>query len=108
MVFRPTSWEETMHRASLADATTTLNSLLDRVRRGETILILDGQAPVARLGPVGPGDASVDGGDWMATLFRDGVLAPARKPLSAGEIPRPVRATGGVSVVAALLADREE
>ena len=97
-----------MHRASLADATTTLNSLLDRVRRGETILILDGQAPVARLGPVGPGDASVDGGDWMATLFRDGVLAPARKPLSAGEIPRPVRATGGVSVVAALLADREE
>jgi len=97
-----------MHRASLADATTTLNSLLDRVRRGETILILDGQAPVARLGPVGPGDASVDGGDWMATLVRDGVLAPARKPLSAGEIPRPVRATGGVSVVAALLADREE
>ena len=45
-----------MHRASISDAKNNLSALIDRVRRGETVLICDRKRPVARLQPVGPTD----------------------------------------------------
>ena len=97
-----------MHRASVTEAKNNLSALLDRVRRGESVLILDRRRPVARLEPIGPGDTTGDAAECIRGLVRDGVLAPARKPLSARSLPRPVRPRSRVSIVDALRADREE
>jgi prevent-host-death family protein len=97
-----------MQRTSITEAKNNLSVLIDRVRRGETVLICDRNRPVARLQPVGPGDASGVDAPWLAGLVRDGVISPAGKPLSARSLPKPVRPTRPVSIVDALLADREE
>jgi prevent-host-death family protein len=96
-----------MHRTSITDAKNHLSALIDKVRQGETVLICDRNRPVARLQPVGPGDA-VGADAWLPGLVRDGLLAPARKPLSVRGLPKPVRPAKPVSIVAALQADREE
>lgn len=96
-----------MHRTSITDAKNHLSALIDRVRQGETVLICDRNRPVARLQPIGPGDA-VGADAWLPGLVRDGLLAPARKPLSVRSLPKPVKPAKPVSIVAALQADREE
>jgi prevent-host-death family protein len=96
-----------MQRTSITEAKNNLSGLIDRVRRGETVLICDRNRPVARLQPVGPGAASADD-DWLPGLIRDGLLAPARKPLSLRSLPKPVKPAKPASIVAALRADREE
>ena len=97
-----------MQRTSITDAKNNLSALIDRVRRGETVLICDRNRPVARLHPVGPGDASGPDAPWLAGLIRDGLLAPAAKPLSVQGLPKPVKPKRPVSIVDALRADREE
>jgi len=97
-----------MQRTSITDAKNNLSLLIDRVRRGETVLICDRNRPVARLQPVGPGDASGTQAPWLAGLVREGLLAPAARPLSLKSLPEPVKPTKPVSIVEALRADREE
>lgn len=97
-----------MQRASISDAKNNLSALIDRVRRGETVLICDRNRPVARLQPVEPGDGSETDSPWLAALVRDGLLAPAGKPLSVRSLPKPVKPARPVSIVDALHADREE
>ncbi|MEX0689022.1 MAG: type II toxin-antitoxin system prevent-host-death family antitoxin [Pirellulales bacterium] len=97
-----------MRRTSITDAKNNLSALIDRVRRGETVLICDRNRPVARLQPVGPGDDSGTEAPWLAGLVRDGVLTPAGKPLSVRSLPKPVKPMQPVSIVAALHTDREE
>lgn len=97
-----------MRRTSITDAKNNLSALLDRVRRGETVLICDRNRPVARLQPVGPGDGFGPESPWLAGLIRDGVVAPAGKPLSVRSLPEPVQPMRPVSIVDALHADREE
>lgn len=97
-----------MQRTSITDAKNNLSALLDRVRRGETVLICDRNRPVARLQPVGPGDAGGPDAPWLAGLVRDGLVAAAGKPLSAQRLPAPVKPARPVSIVDALRADREE
>lgn len=97
-----------MRRTSINDAKTNLNALIDRVRRGETVLICDRNRPVAQLQPVGPGDASGTDAPWLASLVRDGLVAPAAKPLTIRSLPKPVEPLRPVSIVDALQADREE
>lgn len=96
-----------MRRTSITDAKNNLSALIDHVRRGETVIICDRNRPVARLQPVGPGDAAADA-PWLASLVRDGVVAPAGKPLSIRSLPKPVKPARPVSIVDALRADREE
>ena len=96
-----------MLRTSITDAKNTLSALIDRVRRGETVLICDRNRPVARLLPVGPGDGSGPDAPWLAGLIRDGVVAPAGKPLSVRSLPKPVRPSRPASILDALRADRE-
>jgi prevent-host-death family protein len=68
-----------MKSASISEAKNRLSAYIDRVRRGETVLITDRGNPVARLAPLEPGsrpnrDARV------AQLARAGILRLAAKP----------------------------
>jgi prevent-host-death family protein len=97
-----------MQRTSITEAKNNLSALIDRVRRGETVLICDRNRPVARMLPVGPGDVSGADAPCLAGLVRDGLLEPARKPLTVRSLPKPVKPARPTSIVAALQADREE
>ncbi len=96
-----------MKRASVTEAKNQLSALLDRVRRGETILIEDRGVPVAQLQPVAAG-ADADQAR-VARLVRAGVLRPPQRPAADARLrgPRP-RLARGASGVAALLAEREQ
>ena len=95
-----------MRKASITETKNRLSALLEVVRRGETILIMDRDKAVARLEPVSAeSDPETEG--WVRELERSGLarrprLHPSKVKLS-GPIPR---ARG--SVVDALVADREE
>jgi prevent-host-death family protein len=86
----------------IAEAKNTLSALIDRVRRGESVLIADRGTPVARLEAV----RAWEGGaaSQLRELERLGVLRP---PASA-EAPMgpPPLASSGASALAALLGER--
>jgi prevent-host-death family protein len=94
-----------MKKASLTETKNSLSALIDQVRHGETVLILDRGRAVAKLISVldeGPSPAG-----RLERLERQGVVRRAgtampRKLLASP----PPRAKG--DLVAALLADREE
>jgi prevent-host-death family protein len=94
-------------KATISVARNTLSRLIDEVKRGETVLILDRNTPVARLEPInrdpGLGDALV------SDLVRRGVLAPPRKPLDARAFVnrRMPSLAPGASGVRTLLEERE-
>lgn len=96
-----------MKKASISVAKNTLSRLIDEVKRGETVLILDRETPVARLEPINrdPGLAL----QCIADLVKRGIVAPPRKPLDAAAFLR--RATAGAapgtSGVHVLLDERE-
>jgi prevent-host-death family protein len=97
-----------MKIASITETKNRLSALLDKVRHGETILIMDRDRPVARLEPVGA-DERVDPQGRLAQLERAGVIRrgsgkAARLILD----KRPPRIAGGASVLRALLAERAE
>ncbi|MBI3987957.1 MAG: type II toxin-antitoxin system Phd/YefM family antitoxin [Lentisphaerae bacterium] len=96
-----------MKTTTIRHAKTNLIALLATVRHGETILITDHHAPVARLEPVG--HATMKDSDHLIALEREGLLRRARKPLTKAwlKVARP-RTKDGASIVKALLADREE
>ncbi|MEZ5333411.1 MAG: type II toxin-antitoxin system prevent-host-death family antitoxin [Thermoanaerobaculia bacterium] len=97
-----------MKRATLTETKNQLSALVDRVRHGETILILDRGRPVARLESVLEGE---DAGDGRAErLERQGVIRRARKRHPARSVieQTPPKPTAGASAVEALLAERRE
>lgn len=96
-----------MKRASITEAKNNLSALVDSVKSGASVLIVDRGRPVARLEPVA---GARQGGDGrLAELVRSGLVRPAREPWSAavlsGTLPRAKR---GGSVLQALLAERRE
>jgi antitoxin (DNA-binding transcriptional repressor) of toxin-antitoxin stability system len=97
-----------MKRANISYTRNHLSELIDRVREGESILILDRQQPVARLEPPGNGLEPSDA-RGMDLVRRGLASAPRRKPDLKGldrlALPRPEK---GGDILAALLADREE
>ena len=96
-----------MKKASITETKNHLSALLDRVRRGETVLILDRGEPVARLEPVRPEDEDPEG--RLARLERQGIIKRARKTLPESfYATRPPRPRKGVSIVEALLEERRE
>ncbi len=96
-----------MKKTSITEAKNTFSALIDRVRRGETVLILDRNRPVARLEPVSSAGVGDESG-WLYGLVRDGLVVPAAKPLDRRRLPQPVKPTRPVNIVEALAADREE
>jgi len=95
-----------MHIASISEAKNTLSALLDRVRSGETVVIVDRGRPVARLEPALSSAEPHDG--RLARLERAGLVGRSSRatkiPLT-GKPPRP-RKVG--KALEALLQERGE
>jgi prevent-host-death family protein len=93
-----------MKKASITEAKNNLSALIDGVRSGSPVLIVDRGRPVARLEPVGP-LAPED--SRLAQLVRDGIVRPAKasfpKALLTAKPPRP---RSGTSATRALIDER--
>jgi prevent-host-death family protein len=98
-----------MKKASITEAKNNLSALIDGLKGGSPVLIVDRGRPVARLEPVmnGPRSARSEDDGRLTRLVRDGTVRPARtaipKALLASEPPRP---TSGASGVRTLVEDR--
>ena len=95
-----------MKKASITEAKTNLSALIDALKGGSSVLIVDRGRPVARLEPVTTG-SEPDHEGRLSRLIREGIVRPGRTPMSralfAEQPPRPRR---GVSTVARLIEER--
>jgi prevent-host-death family protein len=93
-----------MDTATITQAKNQLSALIDRVRRGNSVLILDRGVPVARLEPVTTGAAPAG---RLLRLERAGVLRPGSgaPPLELLRLAPPALAAGA-SALDALLDER--
>jgi prevent-host-death family protein len=95
-----------MKKASITEAKNNLSALIDSVKGGSPVLIVDRGRPVARLEAVN--QISSDD-DRLARLVREGVVRPAR-----GAAPKalfsskPPRGKKGASGLRALLNERRD
>ncbi|HEY2619870.1 MAG TPA: type II toxin-antitoxin system Phd/YefM family antitoxin [Acetobacteraceae bacterium] len=97
-----------MKIASITEAKNRLSALIDSLKAGSPVLIVDRGRPVARLEPVtGSAEDAQDG--RLSRLLRDGVVRPRR-----GDPPRalfsnpPPRVRAGASGVDALTRERRQ
>lgn len=93
-----------MRTATITEAKNGLSALIDHVRGGESVLILDRGVPVARLESA----VGSDGGGRLARLERSGTVRPAREPMTDVLYRDPPQTRTGTDAVAALIADRRE
>lgn len=96
-----------MKTATLTETKNNLSALIDQVRHGETILVLDRGRPVARIESAVTETGEAEG--RLTRLERAGVVRRATST-APQELLRqtPPSATAGASVLAALLGEREE
>jgi prevent-host-death family protein len=94
-----------MKKASITEAKNNLSALIDGLKTGSPVLIVDRGRPVARLEPVTAGKDATDG--RLARLTRQGLVRPgkAAPPTHLFREPPP-RVEGGVSVVDFLIEER--
>jgi prevent-host-death family protein len=97
-----------MKTASVSHTKNNLSALIDRVKEGETIVIVDRDRPVARLEPV-PSSSGTAGGERVARLERAGLVrrGSGKRVRAILEEPPP-RARKGADILQTLLAEREE
>ncbi|HXW08197.1 MAG TPA: type II toxin-antitoxin system prevent-host-death family antitoxin [Vicinamibacterales bacterium] len=96
-----------MKRASITEAKNNLSALIDRVKGGAPVLIVDRGRPVARLEPVTATGSDDD--SRLARLVRDGIVRPARTVASKGLFAsKPPSAKKGASGVRVLLEERRD
>jgi prevent-host-death family protein len=94
-----------MKRASITEAKNNLSALIDSVKAGSRVLIVDRGQPVARLEPLRGTGSAEDG--RLARLVRDGIVRPARGVVPEALITsQPPLAKEGASGVRALLDER--
>jgi prevent-host-death family protein len=97
-----------MKTVSITEAKNRLSALIDGLKGGSPVLIVDRGRPVARLEPVRNGGKEDDEGR-LARLIRNGVVRPGH-----GRLPRwllteePPRLKGRASALEALLEERRE
>jgi antitoxin (DNA-binding transcriptional repressor) of toxin-antitoxin stability system len=97
-----------MKIASVTEAKNGLSALIDGLRGGDGVLIVDRGRPVARLEPVSLAPGVLDDARLMR-LVREGIVRPARSALPKDFFSiRPPAPKAGVSAVAALLDERRE
>ena len=96
-----------MRKASISEAKNNFSALIDSVKGGSPVLIVDRGRPVARLEPVGALAAADD--SRLERLVREGVVRRARgvppKELFASKPPHSKK---GASGVRALLDERRD
>jgi prevent-host-death family protein len=95
-------------RATISEARNRLSALLEHVKRGEEVLILERKVPIARIvpaGPVGRRESELR----LADLERRGVIRRALRrpdPSLLDRLGPPPKVDA--DILGALLADREE
>jgi len=97
-----------MKRASITEAKNNFSKLIDGVKAGTPVLIMDRGHPVARIEPVTVADT--DDKERLARLVREGVVRPSRNatmPKSLITEPPP-HVKGGESIVDILIEERRE
>ena len=95
-----------MKIASITEAKNNLSALIDGLKGGSPVLIVDRGRPVARLEPVTTGlDGEPDG--RLSRLVRSGIVRPSRAALPRTLFShQPPRAKAGASALTALLEER--
>ncbi len=98
-----------MKKANVAELKNRLSHYLNRVKRGETVLVMERSTPIARLIPTAPPSRmSMDEAEvWLKRLETDGVLRiGARRGLKEviGKAPSGRRSVGAVKT---LIEERE-
>ena len=97
-----------MKRASITEAKNNHSALIDGLKGGSPVLIVDRGRPVARLEPV-TSDLEADHGGRLLRLIRDGVVRPRRAaPPRTLFSEHPPRAKADASAVKVLLDERRE
>jgi len=95
-----------MKRASITEAKNNLSALIDSVKGGSPVLIVDRGRPVARLEPVS--GLPPDDDSRLTRLVRDGVVRPARGARPQAVLgTKPPRPAKGTSALRALLDERQ-
>jgi prevent-host-death family protein len=97
-----------MKKASITEAKNNLSALIDGLKGGSPVLIVDRGRPVARLEPVTTGlEAESDG--RLSRLVRSGIVRPRREaPPGSLFSDQPPRAKAGASALNALLDERRQ
>ena len=97
-----------MKKASVTEAKNNLSALIDGLKGGSPVLILDRGRPVARLEPVTSScEAEPDG--RLSRLVRSGIVRSRRAaPPQTLFSDQPPRAKAGASAVKALLEERRQ
>ena len=97
-----------MKKASITETKNNLSALIDGLKGGSPVLIVDRGRPVARLEPVTTGlDAEHDG--RLSRLVCSGIVRPRRAtPPPTLFSHQPPRAKAGASALTALLEERRQ
>lgn len=96
-----------MKTASISTAKNQLSSLIDLVRKGETVIITDRDQPVAQLAPLS--GVQIGDGARLAEYERIGLVKRARTDATKGLLKRlPPMPKTKADLLGALLADREQ
>jgi prevent-host-death family protein len=97
-----------MKEVGITEAKNHLSALIDGLKNGSPVLIVDRGRPVARLEPATSANgADVDG--RLSRLIREGIVRPSQNSgPRASFTDQPPRPKGGASVVAALIKERRE
>jgi antitoxin (DNA-binding transcriptional repressor) of toxin-antitoxin stability system len=97
-----------MRKASITEAKNNLSALIDSLRGGSPVLIVDRGRPVPRLEAV-MADSESEQGGRLSRLVRDGVVRPRRGVAHRALFSsQPPRASASASVVDALIKERRE
>jgi prevent-host-death family protein len=97
-----------MKRASVTEAKNNLSALIDSLKGGSPVLIVDRGRPVARLEPVTTGLEGEDDGR-LSRLVRSGTVRPRRAAMPRTLFSdQPPRAKAGASALKALLEERRQ
>ena len=97
-----------MRRASVTEAKNKLSELIDGLKNGTRVMIVDRGRPVARLEPV---SGCLEGGPEgrLSRLLRDGIIRPRRDaPPHALFNSPPPHAKPGTSAVDVLIEERRQ
>jgi prevent-host-death family protein len=97
-----------MKRASITEAKNNLSALIDGLKGGSPVLIVDRGRPVARLEPVTAG-GEPDHEGRLSRLIREGVVRPGRVSASRALFAaQPPRSKSGASAVRMLIKERRD